>query len=149
MKPVPLSEVLECMEFASDEIDHYVDTDEGTVVCASKLFDDDGTAEKAEEAGWPHLPDISPDDELRWMRKFARRVEDDAAREALLDAFDGPRPFRRFKDAAYRLGMTAAWQQYREGHVLDLLRFWLEEEQIAFIDDVARGRVPGETPPDT
>ena len=123
MQQVRLSELVTSMDFASDEIDLYIDTDTGNVVCASREFGDDVTPEQAEEAGWPHLPDISPDDEIRWMRKFARRVEDDAAREALLDAFDGPRPFRRFKDAAHRLGLTAAWLDYREGQVLDLLRF--------------------------
>ena len=136
MKPVSLTALVYCLDWQSDDLSAYIDPATGEVVSASTMFDDDLTPESAEEAGMIHVPKIEADEEIRSMRRFARGHQDADARDALLDALDGPRPFRRFKDAVYRLGIRDAWFAAQAAGRAESLRDWLTAEKIPFVDDV-------------
>ncbi len=66
------------------------------------------------------------------MEDFSRQVDDDAVREALLDAIHGRGAFRLFKATARRLGVIDAWYRYRDAALEEIAVDWLEANDIPY-----------------
>lgn len=68
---------------------------------------------------------------FRWMEDFAESQAEARVREALLDALDGPKPFRRFKDALARFPQVRErWHEYENGKMIKEARAWLALHEI-------------------
>ena len=158
MKPVKLSELIEALEFDSDEFGNWVDLQTGSVVrlahsLISAVEEDDKDAlesmadwEKEEveiakaivaDSGerFVDAPDKFDFNEYRQMERFIGTVEDRAAAEQLWRAIKGKGAFRHFKDTANRLGMLKQWFEYRDEAMKEFVRDWAEAHQIPVVDD--------------
>jgi hypothetical protein len=158
MKPVKLSELIESLEFDSDERVTRVDLQNGCVVTVDCSLV--SAVEEEDEASLGELPDwqqpeleiaraiaedsgerfvAAPDKfdfhEYRQMERFIGTVEDSAAAEQLWRAIKGNGAFRYFKDTAGRLGLLKQWHQYRDQALKEYVRDWAEAHQIPFVDD--------------
>lgn len=158
MKPVPLSELLDALEFDSDERVTKVDLQIGAVVSvdrsvliAAEEGDDeslgdlpDWQKEEAviaraivEDSGerFVDAPDKFDFHEYREMERFIGTVEDDANANELARAIKGKGAFRHFKDTASRLGLLDRWYQYREEAMKKFAITWAEMNKVACHDD--------------
>jgi hypothetical protein len=63
------------------------------------------------------------------MERFAEGVDDETVRARLLDALDGSRPFRRFRDALPGQ-LRDAWYRYEEEQLVESARAWLRSLEI-------------------
>jgi hypothetical protein len=162
MKPVKLSELIEALEFDSDERVTRVDLQNGCVVVVENSVI--GAVEGGDDAALQDLPDWereqleiaraivedsgerfvdAPDKfdfhEYRHMERFIGTVEDSAAAEQLWRAIKGKGAFRYFKDTASRLGLLKQWYQYRDEAVKQFVVEWAEAHQVSIVDDVTPG----------
>jgi hypothetical protein len=158
MKPVKLSELIESLEFDSDDYGNWVDLQNGSVVRLSHSLisaveegDDDyleGLADwekkelvtaKAlvEDSGERFVDAPSKFDfhEYRQMERFIGTVQDSAAAEQLWRAIKGKGAFRYFKDTADRLGLLKQWFAFRDDAMKEFVRDWAEMHQIPVTDD--------------
>jgi hypothetical protein len=162
MKPVKLSELIEALEFDSDEYGNWVDLQTGSVVrLAHSLISavEEGDEDALESLGdWEKeemeiakakvadsgerfvgAPDKFDFHEYRQMERFIGTVEDSEAAEQLWRAIKGKGAFRYFKDTASRLGLLKQWYQYRDEAVKQFVIEWAEASQVPIVDDVKPG----------
>lgn len=162
MKPIKLSELIEALEFESDECTSLLDLEEGCLVRVEQSIlraveegDEDRLADLPDwqkpeveiaraivaDSGkrFVDAPDKFEFHEYHQMERFIGTVTDNAAADQLWRAIKGKGAFRYFKDTANRLGLLKQWYQYRDDAVKEFARDWAEAHQIAVLDD---------TPPD-
>jgi hypothetical protein len=158
MKPVKLSELIEALEFDSDERVTKVDLQNGCVLTVDRSVV--RAVEEEDESSLGDLPDwqqpeleiaraivadsgerfvVAPDkfdfQEYRQMERFVGTVADAEAAEQLWRAIKGKGAFRYFKDTASRLGLLKRWYQYRDEAMKEFVRDWAEAHQIPVMDD--------------
>ena len=148
---VKLSEILNALEFQSDQSHAYVDRQTGEVV---ELTDEElGMAEDEEDMhlipDWEKelvekakmvleeegerfvaLPDRFEINEWDMMRDFAMSVEDEALSESLMRAIHGPGAFRYFKDKIHEAGIAEKWYAFREAAYRELAEEWCRDHGI-------------------
>ena len=159
MKPVKLSELIEALEFESDERVTMVDLQNGCVVSVDHSVL--GDLEEGDEESLRELPDWQKEEveiaraivedsgdrfvdapdkfdfhEYRQMERFIGTVEDAEAAEQLWRAIKGKGAFRYFKDTARRLGLLEQWYRYRDKAMKEFVIAWAEARKIPFADDV-------------
>lgn len=151
---VALSEIVDGLEMASDEITVYLDREGGELVWISEEvdFEEDGEleentsdwqAEAREEARQVRdkpdrflaLPDKYNIHEWDMMRRFADR-QTGTNGEWLSDAIHGSGAFRRFQTAVDRLGLRDAWFAFRKERYKVIAIDWCEEVGVAFLDNL-------------
>jgi uncharacterized protein UPF0158 len=165
MKPVKLSELIEVLEFDSDEYTNRVDLQNGSVVrLANSLLSAveegdkealDGLADweqeeveiaKAivEDSGerFVDAPDKFDFHEYRHMERFIGTVENAEAAEQLWRAIKGKGAFRYFKDTASRFGLLERWYQYRDNAMKEFVVEWAEAHQVPVLDDMKQKPYP-------
>jgi hypothetical protein len=165
MKPVKLSELIEALEFDSDEFGNWVDLQAGSVVrLAHSLVRavEEGDEDALEDlADWEKeeveiakavvadsgerfvdAPDKLDFHEYRHMERFIGTVENAEAAEQLWRAIKGKGAFRYFKETASRLGLLKQWFQYRDEAMREFVRDWAEAHQVPFVDDAAPNPQP-------
>ena len=157
MKPVKLSELIEAVEFDSDEFGSWVDLQNGGVVrlahsliSAVEESDDEALQSMAEwekeeveiaravveeSERFVKAPGKFEFHEYRQMERFIGTVQDTAAAEQLWRAIKGKGAFRYFKDTASRLGLLKQWYEYRDEALEAFVRDWAEAHQVPLIDD--------------
>ena len=165
MKPVKLSDLIDALEFDSDEYGNWVDLENGRVVrlshsLLSAIEEEDEDAGSL--SGWEDeeveiaramvadseggrfvdAPGKFDFHEYRHMERFIGTVEDSAAAEQLWRAIKGKGAFRYFKDTAGRLGLLEQWYQYRESAMQELVRDWADAHQIPIVDDTRANPLP-------
>lgn len=161
MKPVKLSELIEALEFDSDEYACRVDLQNGTVVRvphsllnAVEEEDEDALENLADwereevevaramaaDAGerFVDAPDKFDFHEYRQMERFIGTVEDTAAAGQLWRAIKGKGAFRCFKDTANRLGLLKQWYEYRDNAMKQFVLDWAEAHQVPLMDNTTR-----------
>jgi hypothetical protein len=159
MKPVKLSELIEALEFNSDEHVTKVDLQNGCVVSVESFIlsaleeSDEGSLGELPAWQKPELeiaraivddsgerfvdaPDKFDFHEYRQMERFIGTVADSEAAEQLWRAIKGKGAFRYFKDTAGRLGLLQQWYQYRDAAMKEFVVGWAEFHQVPFVDDV-------------
>jgi hypothetical protein len=162
--PAKLSDLIETLEFDSPMHITYFDRQTGRVVSVDR--DVMSGVEEGDEEQLQGLPDwqkeeveiaravcddngerfISAPDkfdfhEYRHMEQFIETIEDVEAAEDLWRAIKGKGAFRRFKDAADRLGLLDRWFQYRDEAMKEFVITWAEANNVPFENDFA-GRTP-------
>jgi Uncharacterised protein family (UPF0158) len=158
MKPIKLSELIEALEFDSDEHETRVDLENGRVVMVDRSVL--SAVEEGDEESLGDVPDwqkqeveiaramvddsgerfvAAPDkfefNEYRQMERFIQTVADSAKAEQLWRAIKGKGAFRYFKDTANQLGLLKQWYQYRDEAMKEFVVDWAEAHQIPVVDD--------------
>lgn len=159
MKPVKLSELIEALEFDSEEHVTRVDLQKGSVVMVDRFVFD--AVEEGDEESLRDLPDWqkgqveiaraivedsgerfveAPDKfdfhEYRQMERFIGTVENADAASQLWRAIKGKGAFRYFKDTASRLGLLQQWHQYRVNAMNEFVIERAEARNIPVTNDV-------------
>lgn len=158
MKPIPLSELTDALEFDSPEHLTRVDLQNGRVVSVDRSVL--SAVEEGEEDSLGALPDwqkeevalaramaedsgerfvAAPDKfdfhEYRHMERFIGTVEEDNVASQLWRAIKGKGAFRSFKDTAHRLGLLERWYRYREEAMRKFVAAWAEANNVPIVDD--------------
>jgi hypothetical protein len=159
MKPTKISELIEALEFDSEERVTRVDLQNGCVVTVDHSLLN--ALEEGDEEALPPLPDwqkqemevaraiaedsgerfvAAPDKfdfhEYRQMERFIGTVEDAEAAAQLWRAIKGKGAFRYFKDTASRLDLLERWYRYRDNAMKEFVVEWAEAHNIPFEDDL-------------
>jgi len=146
-RQVKLQDILDGMQFQSDEITAYLHRPTGRVIAVSEealqaaeegtgaddveefeLADARGIVEGGDD--YLALPDRFEIDEYRMMERFAAGVTDPATQAELDDALRGRGAFRRFKDAVRRLGLLEGWYSHRDRGYEEVARAWCDAHGI-------------------
>ena len=130
---IKLSDIVEGMDFQSDERFSFLNLTTGEVV--SVTTEELQAAEEDEPLDdfpdWQHdalriakdivetdhylpLPDRFEMHEYQIMERFCLSVDDEDMRDDLCDAIRGRGAFRRFKDRVQAYGIAEAWYRYRD-----------------------------------
>ena len=162
MKPVKLSELIDALEFDSDQRVTKVDLQNGCVVSVDRSVL--GAVEESDEESLGDLPDWQKDEveiaraivadsgerfmdvpdkfdfhEYRHMERFIGTVENADSAEQLWRAIKGKGAFRYFKDTASRLGVLEQWYRHRDEALKEYVVNWAEAHNIPIADDT-KGR---------
>jgi hypothetical protein len=75
-------------------------------------------------------------DELELMGSFADSQDIQGHRNRLLDALQGKKPRRQFKNAVEAAGLTERWEEWQASAVQAALRSALDNFRIPYVDDL-------------
>ena len=148
---VKLQDILEGMDFQSDEQSSFLNLTTGAVVA---ITDEELRAAEHDEAledfpEWQHdqiriaremletdhylpLPDRFEIHEYQIMERFCLSVDDEDMRDDLCDAIRGRGAFRRFKDRMQWYGMAEEWYRYRDAALREIAVAWCEAHGIPY-----------------
>ena len=150
---VKLSDIVEGLEFQTDECFSYLHTRTGEVVSVTteelRAAEEDEPLEDFPE--WQHdairiakdiietdsylpLPDRFEINEYRIMEQFCLSVDDEDMRDDLCDAIRGRGAFRRFKDRIQAYGIAEDWYQYRDAALRESAMAWCEAHEIPYME---------------
>jgi hypothetical protein len=159
MKPVKLSELIDCLEMESEERVEYVDLQEGRVVSVEdwilRALEEEDEDVLADVPGWQKAevedaraiakdtgerfvgaPDKFDFHEYRHMERFIQTVENKEEAEQLWRVIKGKGAFRYFKDTAARLGLLVRWYAYRSEAMKEHAEDWAKANQVPYVDDL-------------
>lgn len=128
---VQLSDLMEGIEFQSDDMQVYLNTKTGEVVYVSdedkRAVNDDlenypewqwDSIKAAEEVIYEDYFEFFPSkydiNEYQMMEIFSESIEDGKIKKALLKAINGRGAFRKFKDEIFEQGVRVEWYDYRD-----------------------------------
>jgi hypothetical protein len=151
---VKLDEIIEGLEFQSDESSSFLDKTTGKVVLISEYemcaAEDDEPIEDfpdwqqdlvriakeiVDETGnYIALPTKFDIDEYSIMEKFCLSLNDTEMRNTLYSLIKGRGVFQRFKDAIHDYGIADDWYKYRDEALKEIAIEWCEENSIEFGD---------------
>jgi len=157
--PAKLSDLIEALEFDSEEYINRFDRQTGRIVSVDQHILTVLEEEREDELG--DLPDwqkpeletarailedssdrfIDPPDkfefhEYRHMERFIGTVDGAEAAEQLWRAIKGKGAFRYFRDTAQRLGLLERWFQYRDRALKEFVVAWAEANDVLYEDDI-------------
>lgn len=126
-----LDELIDTYFTNNDPYDTYFDIKEKVIVYDADPaetgepgidWDDNDSDERYIE-----VPRITTDEAFRLMTRFAERVADERASNKLFDALDRPKPFRRFKDTLFEVGLRDEWFEFEFQYGKKEIEEWLKE----------------------
>ncbi len=146
-----ISDIVEAMQFQSDEISAYLHRPTGKIVTvdsqAFHIAEEDGESdwlppEAVQEAreiaagnkDYLALPGKFEIDDYAIMKAFSSNRENSDERDQLLSAIRGAGAFRYFKDTIHRLGVADEWYAFKDKAYEEIARDWCEEHQITLED---------------
>lgn len=152
MKKVKLEDIIEAMELVNDDSNYYYNKMTGEII-----YVDDETRRLAEDYSvedLKSLPDWQMDDvraaidvEENWnnyialpskfdineydiMVEFCYSLDNDKISNQLLNALNGKRAFRRFKDTAFRLNVEEKWYGFRDEALKKIALDWCSDNGL-------------------
>jgi hypothetical protein len=151
---VKLSDLIEGMDFQSDERSAFLNLNTGEVVSITdeELRAAEQDAPPLEDfPDWQHdalrmardivetdsylpLPPTFDIHEYSIMERFCLSVDDEDMRDDLCDAIRGRGAFRRFKDRLQLYGMAEEWYQYRDAALREIAMAWCEAHGITYTE---------------
>jgi Uncharacterised protein family (UPF0158) len=155
--PVKLSDVMEALEGASENLTHYLDKRSGDIILINEeemtaIDDDEPLSDYPEwlqeqilksreisesEEHFLQLPDQFEIHEYQIMQDFCRNVPDQALGRQLLGVIKGSGAFGRFKNAMRSKDMENDWYEFKRARLEEVAIDWLEENEIPYIHDDA------------
>jgi hypothetical protein len=150
---VKLKDIIEGLDFQSDECFSYLNTTTGEVVSVTteelRAAEEDEPLEDFPD--WQHdairiardivetdhylpLPDRFEIHEYSIMECFCLSVDDEDMRDDLCDAIRGRGAFRRFKDRMQLYGMVEEWYRYRDAALREIAVAWCDEHGIPYTE---------------
>ena len=151
---VKLNDIIEGLEFESDERNSFLDKRTGEVVSISEeemqAAEDDEPIEDfpdwqqdlvriakeiVDETGnYIALPTKFDIDEYSIMEKFCLSLNDSEMSDTLYSLIKGSGAFRRFKDAVHEYDIADDWYKYRNNALKEVAIEWCQENDIEFED---------------
>src|SRR2546429_8607501 len=148
---VKLKDIIEGMDFQSDEQSSFLNLTTGEVVAITdeELRAAEHGAPLEDFPAWQHdairiageiietehylpLPDRFEINEYHIMERFCLSVDDDDLRDDLCDAIRGRGAFRRFKDRVHAYGMAEEWYRYRDNALREMA--WCEAHGLQYTE---------------
>ena len=150
---VKLDDIIEGIEFQSDEVTSYLNKKTGKVVTITDQ--EFGAAEDDEPLedfpDWEHeniktakeiletddyisLPSKFDVHEYAIMERFCLSITDDEIRDIMYGSIKGRGAFRRFKDNIHRFDLADDWYKYRDEAIKQIAVGWCEKNNIEFTD---------------
>jgi len=149
---VKLDEIIEGLEFQSDESNSFLDKTTGKVVLISdyemRAAEDDEpiddfpdweqdlviiAKEIIDETGdYIGLPTKFEINEYSIMERFCLSLNDSEMSDTLYSLIKGSRAFRRFKDAVHEYDIADDWYKYRNDALKEIAIEWCRENNIEF-----------------
>ena len=149
---VKLIEIIEGLEFQSDESSSFLNKKTGEVVLmtdyAMQAAEDDEPLEDlpdweqdlvaiareiiAETGEYISLPTKYDIDEYSIMENFCTSMDNQEIGDILYDLISGSGAFRRFKDAIYKYDVRDEWYKYRDKAIKEIAIEWCRENNIEF-----------------
>jgi hypothetical protein len=152
-KPVKLSDLIEEMDFQSDERSAFLNLTTGEVVSVTdeELRAAENGAPLEDFPEWQHdairlageivetdhylpLPDRFEINEYRIMERFCLLIDDEDMRDDLCNAIRGRGAFRYFKDRIHAYGIAEEWYQYRDAALREIAIAWCEAHDIPYTE---------------
>ncbi len=150
---VSLKDVVEAMDFQSDDLTNYLNRRTGEIVAVTgenrhlaenneldvaRLSDRQRKSvlearEILDSGDFVPLPDKFEIHEWAIMERFAISQTARSIRTELINAIHGRGAYRMFKDTVRRLGVEEAWLAFRKTAFEDIAKDWLEENGISYI----------------
>jgi len=147
---VKLDDIIEGLEFQSDESSSFLDKTTGKVVLISdyemRAAEDEDPIEDfpdweqdlvriakeiVDETGnYIALPTKFDINEYSIMEKFCLSLNDDEMSDTLYSLIKGSGAFRHFKDAIHDYGIADNWYKYRNDTLKEIAIEWCEENNI-------------------
>jgi hypothetical protein len=148
---VKLQDILEGMDFQSDEQSAFLNLITGDVVSITdeelRAVEHDAALEDFPE--WQHdtmriardivetehylpLPDRFEIHEYSIMERFCLSVDDEDIRDDLCNAIRGRGAFRYFKDRIHAYGIAEEWYRYRGAALREIAVAWCEAHGISY-----------------
>jgi DNA polymerase III alpha subunit (gram-positive type) len=152
---VKLENIIDGLEFQSDESASYLNRQTGEVVGITddqiRAAEDDEPIEDfpeweqeliqvakeiVQETGkYIPLPTRFDTDEYDMMERFCLSLDDAELRETLYSLIKGSGAFRRFKDAIHEHGVADDWYKYRDNALREIAIEWCREHGIKFDEE--------------
>jgi hypothetical protein len=149
---VKLNDIIEGLEFQSDESSSFLDKTTGKVVLISdyemRAAEDDDPIEDfpdwqqdlvriakeiVDETGnYMDLPTKFDINEYSIMEKFCLSLNDSEMSDTLYSSIKGSGAFRRFKDAINEYDIADDWYKYRNDALKEIAIEWCQEKGIEF-----------------
>src|SRR5215831_9466520 len=150
---VKLSDIIEGLEFQSDERSSFLNLTTGEVVAITdeelRAAEHDAPLEDFPE--WQHdaihiageiietdhylpLPDRFEIHEYQIMERFCLSVDEEDIRDDLCNAIRGRGAFRYFKDRIHAYGITEDWYWYRDAALQEIAMALCEEHGIQYTE---------------
>ena len=149
---VKLSEIIEGLEFQSDESSSFLNTKTGEVVLmtdyAMRAAEENEPLEDvpdwerdlvavareilAETGEYIQLPTKYDIDEYSIMENFCTSLDKQEIGDILYDLISGSGAFLRFKDAIYKYRVEDEWFKYRDNAIKEIAIEWCRENNIEF-----------------
>ncbi|MEM8641347.1 MAG: UPF0158 family protein [Cyanobacteria bacterium P01_G01_bin.54] len=125
---IDLEDLQMAFKFTSSEVEQYLDRQTGQVVLNSEDFPLEAELDNMDR----YLPIPTADsraayDDMEW---FVMQVEDSDLREALANAINGRKPFRRFKDTLLGRPEREQWFKFSNERMQQRIVEWLADEGI-------------------
>jgi hypothetical protein len=149
---VKLDDILEAIEFQTDESRAFLDLDSGAVEVVSLealnraevgIEDSDlpqwqraeaALARKIQDSDrYVRMPTKWDIHEWEIMQQFCWSVGDEGRQADLLDAIHGSGAFRVFRDRIHRYRLQKDWEQFRSGALRRKAIKWCEEAGIEYV----------------
>ncbi|HBT78669.1 MAG: hypothetical protein II145_04665 [Selenomonas sp.] len=131
---IKLDELARALE-QSDVRQGYVDIQKGRVILLDEVTDENALDHVFEiEDDFEHfvpLPNLYDSEEKDTMRDFAA-AQQEATRQRLEEALQGPGSTARFRQQVRHLFLLPAWQAFLHQHFLETARWWCEENQLDY-----------------
>ena len=151
--PVKLKDIIEGLEFLTDEGSSYLNTVTGEVVYATteELRAAEEEQPLEDFPAWQHdairiardiietehylpLPDRFEMHEYQIMERFCLSREDDDLCDDLCNAIRGRGAFRRFKDRVQVYGISEEWYRYRDAALREIAMAWCEAHGLQYTE---------------
>ena len=149
---VKLSEIIEGLEFQSDESSSFLNKKTGEVVLmtdyAMQAAEDDEPVEDlpdweqdlvaiareiiVENGEYIPLPTKYDIDEYSIMERFCTSLDNQEIGDILCDLISGSGAFRRFKNAIHEYDIADEWYKYRNNAIKEIAIEWCRENNIEF-----------------
>ena len=149
---VKLDDIIEGLEFQSDESSSFLNTKTGEVVLitdyAMRAAEDNEPLEDvpdweqdlvaiageilAETGQYISLPTKYDIDEYSIMEKFCMSLDNQKISDILCNLISGSGAFQRFKDAISRYGIENEWYSYRDNAMKETAIEWCSKHDIEF-----------------
>ena len=153
--PIKLIEIIEAMEFQSDETGAYLNRRTGEIVTISEeefdaVEDQDSLENNPEweqdniriareildnEEDFLSLPTKHDIHEYQIMERFCHSVKDRNVSESLYGAIKGKGAFGRFKENLARFEMADEWYKYRDEAIKRIAIDWCKSNHIEFEEE--------------
>ena len=152
-KQVKLSDLVEGMDFQSDERSASLNLTTGAVVSVTdeELRAAENDAPLEDFPDWQHeairiageivatdhylpLPDKFAINEYRIMERFCLAIDDEDLRDALYNAIRGRGAFRYCKDKIHEYGIVEAWYRDRAAALREIAMDWCEAHDILYTE---------------